>query len=170
MTFETFPQHLIDGLPTQAHPSARLQANRELCHITARIDIPCQPETLYRVWANVAQWHTWDPATRQASLDGDFAVGTKGRLAPPKGMAVSMHITHAKPNEAFTAMCPVLGSQMQFPHRMRATPNGLVCTHDVSFTGWLRKPLYAMVAKDVVATLPLTLTRLRALCERLEQV
>ncbi|PIF78373.1 hypothetical protein CLU95_5560 [Variovorax sp. 54] len=56
-------------------------------HIEERVHIVVPPGVIDTVWSEVDRWHLWDPDTRQARLDGPFAVGTKGRIVPQKGIA-----------------------------------------------------------------------------------
>jgi hypothetical protein len=120
---------------------------------------------LYAVWADVAHWHSWDPDTRWAQLDGAFAVGSQGKIAPQKGMAVKLRISEAMPDRSFTAECPVLGNRMIFRHVLETASDGIVATHHVQFSGWLAGLLMKTVGADVCKGLPLTMTRLKHLCE-----
>jgi hypothetical protein len=140
------------SLPLAASPSAQLTVVGAQRSISCSIPIACTPAVLYAVWADVAHWHTWDPDTRWAQLDDAFAVGSQGKIAPQKGMAVKLRISEATPDRSFTAECPVLGNRMIFRHH-------------VQFSGWLAGLLMKTVGADVCKGLPLTMTRLKHLCE-----
>lgn len=144
---------------------ASLKVSQAERQVTCAIPICCKPATLYSVWADVANWHTWDPDTRWARLDGPFTVGSSGRLAPKKGMAVTMQLTHVVPDQMFTVQCAVLGSQMIFSHTLVEQEQGVVATHQVQFRGWLAGILMRTVGADVAKGLPVTMSRLKALCE-----
>ena len=70
--------------------------------IEHRIPIATAPAAIYRLYADVANWHRWDPDTKRATLDGPFAVGSRGSLTPAKGNTVPMVVTFADPARGFT--------------------------------------------------------------------
>ncbi|MGK5077969.1 hypothetical protein [Janthinobacterium sp. HLX7-2] len=55
-------------------------------HIEKRVCIAVPPMVVEQILSEVDRWHLWDPDTRQARLNGPFAVGARGRLTPCKGM------------------------------------------------------------------------------------
>lgn len=157
--------NLSSPLPQAASPTAQLIVTPADRSISCSIPIACAPATLYAVWADVAQWHTWDPDTRWARLEGPFAAGSQGKIAPQKGLAVNLQISEAVPDRSFTVVCPVLGNQMIFRHDLMPTSEGLLATHQVQFTGWLAGIFMKTVGADVSKGLPVTMTRLKHLCE-----
>jgi hypothetical protein len=152
-------------LPHAASSVAQLAVSPAQRSISCSIPIACSPATLYAIWADVAHWHTWDPDTRWARLDGPFKAGSQGKIAPQKGMAVKMLISEASPDRSFTAVCPVLGNRMNFRHELHIVNDGIVATHQVYFTGWLASLFMKTVGADVRKGLPITMTRLKHLCE-----
>lgn len=160
---------VLASLPLQADTDVRLFVNSTARQITCAIDMPCRAETVYQVWSEVTDWRCWDPDTRWSRLDGPFVAGTRGRIAPQKGLPVSMTLTETIQNEAFTVVCPVLGSTMIFEHRITGSDDRISVSHRVQFCGWLSLPLMRVVGKDVIRGLPLTMTRLRAYCQAAER-
>jgi Polyketide cyclase / dehydrase and lipid transport len=152
-------------LPTTASTEAQLTVSPHERSISCSIPIACSPATLYAIWSDVAHWHTWDPDTKWARLDHAFTTGSTGKLAPQKGMAVKMLITEATPNKSFTAECRVLGNRMIFTHTLQVTSEGIIATHRAQFQGWLSGLFMKTVGSDVQKGLPLTMTRLKHLCE-----
>jgi hypothetical protein len=159
----------ITPLPQTASPNAQLTVSVIQRSISCSIPIACTPATLYAVWADVAHWHTWDPDTRWAKLDGAFAVGSQGKIAPQKGMAVKLRISEATPDRSFTVVSPVLGNRMIFRHVLETVSDDVLATHHVQFTGWLAGLFMKTVGADVRKGLPLTMTRLKHLCEERER-
>lgn len=156
----------IPPLPTTVHPSASLEVDARHFRIHASIVIQASADRVFAIWADVAHWHTWDPDTRWARLDGAPVAGTQGKLAPRQGLPVGMVLRTIHPPSEFTVECTVLGSRMVFPHRLVRLDHGVRVTHTVEFHGWLKGMLMRSVGKQVVAGLPLTLSRLKALAER----
>ena len=159
----------LPDLPHTASAAAQLRVLPAERSVSCSIPIACAPATLYAIWADVAHWHTWDPDTKSAHLDQAFAAGNSGKIAPQKGIAVKMLITEATPSKSFTAVCRVLGNRMIFLHTLQETSDGIVASHEVQFKGWLSALFMQIVGADVSKGLPLTMTRLKHLCESRQQ-
>jgi Polyketide cyclase / dehydrase and lipid transport len=130
-----------------------------------RISVAASPETIFRIYEDVQHWHTWDPDTRQASLEGPFEVGTRGRLAPTRGRPVPLLLTRVVRNRCFTVESRIPLFRMRFEHELEAAPASTEVVHRVSFAGPLSLVLAPMLARQLNAGLPVTLRRLKALAE-----
>ena len=134
--------------------------------IEAKILIDAPARAVYEVWADVPHWPLWDPDTREASLEGGFIVGSRGRLRPRKGLAVAMLLVEAVPGQRFTMECPVLGNTMRFEHELQPVNGGVEVIHRVQFRGWLSGWLLRTVGRDVREGLPVTLQNLKVHVEQ----
>ena len=135
--------------------------------IEHRTTIAATPDTIYRLYADVANWHRWDPDTRRATLDGPFAVGSRGSLTPAKGNTVPMVVTVADPACGFTveSRIPLL-LRMVFEHELIA--RGEVVTevvHRVTLSGPLAWLIGPGLKRQLNVGLPVTLSRLKRLAE-----
>lgn len=130
-----------------------------------RVLVAASPETVFRIYEDVQNWHTWDPDTKQASLDGPFRVGSRGRLTPPKGMAVPMLLTRVEPGKCFTVESKIPLFRMLFEHELVPLGGKTEVIHRVTFAGLLSVVLGPMLSKQLNAGLPITLRNLKALAE-----
>jgi Polyketide cyclase / dehydrase and lipid transport len=133
--------------------------------IEHRIPVKASPETIFRIYEDVKNWHTWDPDTKQASLDGPFQVGSRGRLVPTKGNAVPMVLTRVVPGRSFTVESKIPFFQMVFEHELEPGKESTEIIHRVTFTGLLTLLLGRMLTKQLNAGLPVTLRQLKLLAE-----
>lgn len=134
--------------------------------IEHRIAVATPPDRVYRLYADVANWHRWDPDTRSASLDGPFAVGSRGRLTPARGHTVPMEVTRADPARGFTVESRMPLLRIVFEHELwpRSAAETQV-VHRVTLTGplsWLIGPLFK---RRLDQGLPVTLARLKRMVE-----
>lgn len=88
-----------------------------------------RPEVIFRIYEDVANWHTWDPATRQATLDGPLCAGARGRLTPAKGRAVPMLVTEAVNGRSLTVESRIPLFRMVFEHELKPNPAGTEVVH-----------------------------------------
>lgn len=135
--------------------------------IEHRIPIATAPDTIYRLYADVANWHRWDPDTRRATLDGPFAVGSRGTLTPAKGNKVPMVVTFADPARGFTveSRIPLL-LRMVFEHELIARGEAVTeVVHRVTLSGLLARLIGPGLKRQLDVGLPVTLSRLKRLAE-----
>jgi uncharacterized protein YndB with AHSA1/START domain len=130
-----------------------------------RIITTAPPETIFRIYEDVKNWHTWDPDTKQATLDGPFQVGSRGRLVPTKGNAVPMTLTKYVPAHCFTVESKIPLFQMVFEHELSQKSGATEIIHRVTLSGFLTFILGPMLSKQLNVGLPITLSRLKALAE-----
>jgi hypothetical protein len=130
-----------------------------------RITINAPANAIYRIYEDVKNWHTWDPDTKSASLDGPFAVGSTGKLTPAKGNTVRMVLTKAEPGRCFTVESRLPLFRMLFEHELVALPGATEVVHRVTFSGALSVVLGPMLSRQLNSGLPVTLGKLKALAE-----
>jgi hypothetical protein len=134
--------------------------------IEERIQIAVQPEVIDRIWSEVDRWHLWDPDTKRALLKGPFAVGTKGRIVPSKGVGVPMLVTERSAGRSFTVEAFIPLFRMHFEHLVSPVAGGSEVIHRVWFTGALAWMFGPGVAKQLRQGLPRTMQSLKTYAER----
>lgn len=134
-------------------------------HVEHRVVIAASPEVIFRIYEDVPNWHTWDPDTKQAFFEGPFRVGSRGRITPPKGMAVPMLLTQVEPGRCFTVESKIPLFRMLFEHELFRMDGATEVVHRVTFSGLLSFVLGPMLSKQLNAGLPVTLRNLKALAE-----
>lgn len=134
-------------------------------HIEERIVIAVPPMVVDLVWSEVDRWHLWDPDTKHAQLNGPFAVGTRGRIVPSKGMGVPMVVTERSEGRSFTVKGHIPLFQMHFEHTVSPVEAGSEVVHRVWFTGVLAFLFGPGVARQVRQGLPRTMRSLKNYAE-----
>jgi hypothetical protein len=130
------------------------------------ITVAAPADAIFQIYADVENWPTWDPDTRQATLDGPFQVGSRGRLTPAKGRAVPMHLTQVVPGRCFTVESRIPLFRMLFEHELSAEAGATLVVHRVTFSGPLSFIIGKMLSRQLNAGLPVTLRQLKALAEQ----
>jgi hypothetical protein len=133
--------------------------------IEAQVMTRASRQVVHQIYSEVDRWHTWDPDTRSASINGAFVTGATGRLAPPKGMSIALSFTDVRPNEGFTCTGGIPGFQMKFEHELSTQPLGTLIVHRVTFSGWLAPIFGRMIGAQLRVGLPKTLDALKRLAE-----
>ena len=118
-------------------------------------------ERIFQIFEDVAAWHTWDPDTKRASIEGPFVVGARGSLTPTKGKTVPMLLTKVEPASCFTVESRIPLFRMVFEHELVPQGAAVKVIHRVTFSGPLTALLGRMLAKQLNRGLPVTLTNLK---------
>ncbi len=126
-----------------------------------RILIQSTADRIFRVYEEVENWHTWDPDTKRASIDGPFVVGSRGELTPTKGKTVSMLITKVERDVCFTVECKIPLFRMVFEHELVAQSEAIEVIHRTTFSGLLTVFLGRMLVNQLNRGLPVTLANLK---------
>jgi uncharacterized protein YndB with AHSA1/START domain len=134
--------------------------------VESRITIAVSPEKIFEIYADVGNWKTWDPDTRESSIDGPFQTGSKGKITPPKGMTVPMNFISVVPNKSFTVESRIPLFRMMFEHELNVTAAGTEVVHRITFSGALSFLLGRIVGNPLRTGLPITLASLKRLAER----
>ncbi len=132
--------------------------------------VQASPETVFKLYQDVANWHTWDPDTKQASLDGPMRIGARGSLTPTKGRTVPMAVTALVQGRSFTVESKIPLFRMVFEHELNPTAAGTEVVHRVSFSGLLSFVLGPLLIKQLNQGLPVTLNKLKQLAQSKESV
>jgi len=133
--------------------------------IEHRIKVAAAPRSIFSIYQDVQNWHTWDPDTKRATLDGPFEVGSRGRLTPTQGNTVPMVLVQVVPDACFTVESKIPLFRMRFEHELVPDQGMTEVIHRVTLSGPLTLLLGRMLAKRLNAGLPVTLARLKALAE-----
>jgi len=134
--------------------------------IKESIHIAVPATVVDQIWSEVHRWHLWDPDTRQARLNGPFAVGSKGRIVPGKGMGLPMLVTERTAGRSFTVEAYIPLFRIHFEHSVCAVDGGAQVAHRVWFTGALAFLFGPGVARQVREGLPATMRSLKAYAEK----
>lgn len=130
-----------------------------------RITVAAPAERVYAIYVDVSMWHTWDPDTKSASLNGPFIAGSRGTLTPTKGRTVPMLLIEAVANRSFTVESRLPLFRMLFEHELHAVGGATEVVHRVTFSGLLSILLGPSLCKQLNAGLPRTLANLKRLAE-----
>lgn len=136
--------------------------------IEESIHINTSAEILFNIYKDVSHWNHWDPDTKEASLDGPFAVGATGRLIPTKGHGVLMKLSALVPHRSFTVEVSIPLFHMKFEHELIPQEIGTHVVHRVTFSGALNFVLGKIVGKRVRKGLPTTMRSLKTYAETMQ--
>ena len=106
-------------------------------------------EQVWKVWADLNQWHTWQSDIEYAKLEGEFKVGNTFLLKPKGGPRVNIEIIKVEPNRQFTDLTRFPGAKMYGSHEFVIHGDELEIKTTMSIEGPLSFVWRKIVAEDV---------------------
>lgn len=111
-------------------------------------------EQMWKLFADVNNWHTWDEGVEFAQLEGKFETGNHFQFQPKGGPKLKIGIKEAIENEKFVDVTTFPLAKMYGEHIWEDTPNGLKITTTMKVEGVLGFLWRKIVAQGIVDTLP----------------
>ena len=129
-------------------------------------------DAVWRRYADVASWPTWDAGVRACTLDGPFTAGTTGRLVPADGPAVRFTVSRVEPGRGFADRSALPHPRLPlatlaFEHTLAPLPGGGTrITHRVRAEGLLGTVVARLLGPKLAEGLPVAVRALARLAER----
>ncbi|MBO9731249.1 MAG: SRPBCC family protein [Chitinophaga sp.] len=111
-------------------------------------------EQMWKLFADVNNWHTWDNGIEYAKMDGQFEQGNYFLLKPKNGPKVKIQLWETIPNKKFVDLTRFPLAKMYGEHTFEETPEGLKVTVTMTVSGVLGFLWKKIVAQDIVDHLP----------------
>ncbi len=111
-------------------------------------------EQMWRLFADVNNWHTWDEGIEYAQMEGQFEHGNHFILKPKGGPKVKIELAETIPGKKFTDLTRFPLAKMWGEHTFEPTADGLRITTTMTVKGPLSFLWVKLVAADIVKGLP----------------
>lgn len=111
-------------------------------------------EQMWKLFADVNNWHTWDKGIEFAKLDGKFEKGNFFTLRPQGGPNVKVELLETEENKMFLDVTKFPLAKMYDEHTFEETPQGLKITNTITVKGVLGFLWRKIVAQKIVEALP----------------
>jgi hypothetical protein len=122
-------------------------------------------DKVWQVWTDVPNWKQWDKGLKEAILEGEFIVGTRGKLIPDKGPRSKFIITELEPHKSYTFKTKIPFGWLIIKRVLEVKDGKTFFTHDVEFTGLIKKFLGNRLGKNYRAMLPSVLAEIKLIAE-----
>lgn len=111
-------------------------------------------QQMWKLFADVNHWHTWDTGIEFARMEGRFEKGNFFTLRPKGGPNVKIELLETIENEMFLDVTRFPLAKMYDQHTFEQTPDGLRITNTITVTGLLGFFWRKVVAQKIVDNLP----------------
>ena len=109
---------------------------------------------MWKLFADVNNWHTWDQGIEYAKLEGKFEKGNHFILRPKGGPNVKVELLETIENYKFLDVTKFLLARMYDEHLFEETKDGLKITNTITMKGLLGFLWVKIVAQKIADALP----------------
>ena len=135
---------------------------------TTETDAP--PEAVWDIWTDVSDGWPRFLTMDWARLEGDFAIGTEGRIKHHRGPQTNFKIVALEPGHFYATEAKMPGAHLRFEHTVENTASGGTrMTERQAIDGALTR-LYGLVfGRQMIRELPDSLAKLGELASERKQ-
>lgn len=131
-----------------------------------RIETTASPSDLWTVWTDVSSWKNWDTGLKDASLEGDFKVGARGKIISLGGRSARFQITEIDPNRSYTFKTKLPFCSMYIRRYSEKIEGNLFFTHQVWFKGLASGYFFKQLGPEFKRMLPQVMENVKNLAEK----
>jgi hypothetical protein len=111
-------------------------------------------EQIWKLFADVNNWHSWDQGIEFAKLEGKFEKGNHFILRPKGGPNVKVQLLETIENKMFLDVTTFPLAKMFDEHKFEETSEGLKITNTITVKGILGFLWVRLVAQKIADALP----------------
>ena len=130
------------------------------------IETSAAPEAIWRLWADVANWSTWNAEIEKIEIGGPFAAGTQITMTPPGDDPVQLRIAEAVEGKLFVDEASFDGLLLRTTHRIdRIDTDRIRVVYRMEITGNAADEAGPQIGLAVTADWPDTMAALVELAQ-----
>ena len=111
------------------------------------------PEAIFKLWADINDWATYDQGIEWTKLDEPFRVGSHYTLKPKGGPKVRATILEIEPNKKFVDVSQLPGAKMRLDHIITQQDGRATVTITMELSGPMTWLWAKILGKDQQAEL-----------------
>ncbi|MFE3526826.1 polyketide cyclase [Streptomyces sp. NPDC059161] len=131
------------------------------------IETSATPEAIWRLWADVENWGTWNAEIEKIEMNGPFTAGTQITMTPPGDDPVLLRIAEAIEDELFVDEARFNAVLLRTTHRIdRIDQNRIRVVYRMEITGTGVDEAGPQIGPGITADWPETMASLAELALR----
>ncbi|MEW2306942.1 polyketide cyclase [Streptomyces sp. NPDC006655] len=131
------------------------------------IETSATPGAIWRHWADVENWGTWNAEIEKIEMNGPFAAGTQITMTPPGDDPVLLRIAETVEDELFVDEARFDGLLLRTTHRIdRIDHNRIRVVYRMEITGAGADEVGTQIGPGITADWPETMASLAELALR----
>jgi hypothetical protein len=131
------------------------------------IETTATPEAIWRLWADVANWGTWNAEIEKIEISGPFEVGARITMTPPGDDPVELRVAEVVEGELFVDEARFDDLLLRTVHRIdRVDEDRVRVVYRMEITGNGADEAGPQIGPGITADWPDTMASLAELAQR----
>ena len=131
------------------------------------IETSATPEAIWRLWADVENWGTWNTDIEKIEIRSPFAAGAEITMTPAGQDPVQLTLADVAENERFTDEARIDGLILRTIHRLERLGNQRTrVVYRMEITGTAAEEIGPQIGPAITADWPETMAALVSLAAR----
>ncbi|MDJ0343613.1 SRPBCC family protein [Streptomyces sp. H10-C2] len=131
------------------------------------IETTATPQAIWRLWADVENWGTWNAEIEKVEISGPFAAGAQISMTPPGDDPVLLRVAEAVEGERFIDEARFDELLLRTIHRIEPVgPNRIRVVYRMEITGTGADEAGPQIGPGITADWPDTMASLVALASQ----
>ncbi|MFF8376160.1 polyketide cyclase [Streptomyces sp. NPDC015661] len=131
------------------------------------VETTAAPEAVWRLWADVPGWGSWNAEIEKIEISGPFATGSRITMTPPGDDPVLLHVAEAVENERFVDEARFGDLLLRTVHRLeRVDQDRIRVVYRMEITGTGADEAGPQIGPGITADWPDTMAALVELARR----
>jgi hypothetical protein len=139
------------------------QTNKHFWHT---VETTANPETIWNIWTDVANWKNWDLGLKDASMDETFSLHAKGNIISLEGRKSKFKIVALEEGKSYTFKTKLLLSSLYVKRSLTVQDGKTLFTHEVWFKGFTAGIFAKAFGGDFRALLPKAMDKIKEIAEQ----
>lgn len=111
-------------------------------------------EQMWKLFADVNGWHTWDSGVENAQLNGQFEQGNHILLKPKSGPKIKIVLSKVVEKQLFITASPFPLGKIYHQHLFEETSDGLRISYTITVKGVLSFLWVKLIAQNLFNSIP----------------
>ena len=125
-----------------------------------------EPEVIWNIWTDVANWKQWDIGLKDAGLSEEFTLNAKGYIIDNDGRKSKFKVTEFEEGISYTYKVPLFLSSLNIKRYLEVKNGQTYFTHEVWFKGITKGIFVKMLGAEFRQMLPEVLQNIKRLAEQ----
>jgi hypothetical protein len=131
------------------------------------IETSAAPESIWKLWADVEKWGTWNADIEKIEIRGPFASGVEITMTPARQDPVQFTLADVAENERFTDEARIDGLVLRTAHQLERLGNQRTrISYRMEITGIAAEEIGPQIGPAITADWPETMAALVDLAQR----
>ena len=153
---------LLTGIVTILNAQDIELSNKHFWH---SLETSALPDVIWKIWTDVSNWKDWDTGLKDASIEGDFNLNSKGIITSLEGRKSKFKVVEYIEGQSYTYKTKLPLGSLYVRRYLTVKEGKTIFTHEVWFKGLTRGIFAKAFGEKFRTMLPDVLSQIKEIAE-----